>query len=116
MSESRKEMGLAAKGDPDKVKALQDELTKLKRQNAGYAEKARNEDRRSVATGAAIVVATIILGFFSGGVLFAIFLGIGGFVIAQMIERGRTKSPERAKYDLRESRIQEIEHVLEQAY
>lgn len=108
-------MGPAAKGDPEKVKALKDELTKLRKQNSSYAEKASKEDRRSVVTSAVIVLVLALLGLFSAGLLGAIFLAFGGFLIAQMIEKGRTKSPERVKYDLRESRIQEIEHMLEQA-
>jgi hypothetical protein len=115
MSESSEGVGSAAKGDPEKVKALKDELTKLRKQNNRYAEKARKEDRGSLVTSAVIVGVLTILGLFSGGVLGAIFLAFGGFLIAQMIEKGRTKSPERMKYDLRESRIQEIEHMLQQA-
>jgi hypothetical protein len=115
MSESKEGPGPAAKGDPEKVKALKDELTKLKRQNSSYAEKASKQDKRSLVTSAVIVAVLTLFGLLSGGVLGAIFSAFGGFLIAQMFEKGRTKSPERVKYDLRESRIQEIEHMLEQA-
>lgn len=114
MSNNKQEGGSAAKGDLEKVSALKAELTKLKKQNSRYAEKASKEDRQSVVTGWFIVGAATIVGLVSGFGLFAILSGFGAFILVEFFGPFRNKSPEREKYDLREARIQEIENLLDQ--